>query len=82
VLHAGTALAADGSVVSSGGRVLAVTAVGADLAAARQAAYERVSAVRLAGAHWRTDIALGAVEGSVVPSAGGPGAGRLSARSG
>jgi phosphoribosylamine--glycine ligase len=62
VLHAGTALAADGGVVSAGGRVLAVTAVGADLAAARQLAYERVAGVRLAGAHWRTDIALAAVE--------------------
>ena len=65
VLHAGTALAADGSVVSAGGRVLAVTAVGADLAEARQRAYERVAGVRLAGAHWRTDIALAAVEGRV-----------------
>ncbi|HEV7212450.1 MAG TPA: phosphoribosylamine--glycine ligase [Blastococcus sp.] len=65
VLHAGTAVAADGSVLSSGGRVLAVTATGADLAAARQVAYERVAAVRLAGAHWRTDIALAAVEGRI-----------------
>jgi phosphoribosylamine--glycine ligase len=70
VLHAGTALAADGSVVSSGGRVLAVTAVGADLAAARRTAYERVAGVRLAGAHWRTDIGLAAVEGRIrVPDA-------------
>jgi phosphoribosylamine--glycine ligase len=66
VLHAGTALTEEGLVVSAGGRVLAVTAVGADLAAARQAAYERVARVRLAGAHWRTDIALAAVEGRVV----------------
>lgn len=65
VLHAGTALADDGTVVSAGGRVLAVTAVGTDLASARQAAYERVAGVRLAGAHWRTDIALAAVEGRV-----------------
>jgi phosphoribosylamine--glycine ligase len=65
VLHAGTALAADGTVVSAGGRVLAVTAVGADLAAARQTAYERVAGVRLADAHWRTDIALAAVEGRI-----------------
>ncbi|WP_448626573.1 phosphoribosylamine--glycine ligase [Geodermatophilus sp. URMC 64] len=62
VLHAGTAVAADGTVVSSGGRVLSVTAVGPDLAAARQLAYERVAGVRLADAHWRTDIALAAVE--------------------
>ena len=67
VLHAGTALAADGTVVSAGGRVLAVTAVGEDLAAARQTAYERVAGVRLAGAHWRTDIALAAVEGRITP---------------
>lgn len=66
VLHAGTALAADGMVVSAGGRVLSVTALGADLAAARQKAYERVAGVRLAGGHWRTDIALAAVEGRIV----------------
>jgi phosphoribosylamine--glycine ligase len=66
VLHAGTALTADGDVVSAGGRVLAVTGLGADLAAARQAAYERVAGVRLADAHWRTDIALAAVEGRIV----------------
>jgi phosphoribosylamine--glycine ligase len=65
VLHAGTALAHDGTVVSAGGRVLAVTAVGPDLAAARQTAYERVARVRLAGAHWRSDIALAAVEGRI-----------------
>jgi phosphoribosylamine---glycine ligase len=65
VLHAGTALAADGSTVSAGGRVLAVTAVGADLVEARQTAYERVARVRLAGAHWRTDIGLAAVEGRI-----------------
>ena len=65
VLHAGTALAPEGTVVSAGGRVLAVTAVGEDLAAARQRAYERVAGVRLAGAHWRSDIALAAVEGRI-----------------
>jgi phosphoribosylamine--glycine ligase len=70
VLHAGTAVAADGTVVSAGGRVLAVTAVGDDLAAARQAAYERVARVRLAGAHWRSDIALAAVEGRIEVPAG------------
>jgi phosphoribosylamine---glycine ligase len=65
VLHAGTAVAADGSVVSAGGRVLAVTATGADLAAAREAAYEKVAGIGLDGAHWRTDIALAAVEGRI-----------------
>jgi phosphoribosylamine--glycine ligase len=70
VLHAGTALGADGGVVSAGGRVLAVTAVGHDLATARQTAYERVARVRLAGAHWRTDIALAAVEGRIAVPGG------------
>ena len=65
VLHAGTAVAADGGVVSAGGRVLAVTATGADLAAARAAAYEKVAGIGLDGAHWRTDIALAAVEGRI-----------------
>jgi phosphoribosylamine--glycine ligase len=66
VLHAGTAVTEDGTVVSSGGRVLAVTAVGTDLAAARETAYGRVAGIRLTGAHWRTDIALAAVEGRIV----------------
>ena len=66
-----TAPGPDGTVVSSGGRVLAVTGLGDDLADARRAAYERVAAVRLAGAHWRSDIALDAVEGRIsVPPAG------------
>jgi phosphoribosylamine---glycine ligase len=65
VLHAGTALGPDGTVLSAGGRVLSVVGLGPDLAAARQAAYERVAAVRLADAHWRTDIALAAVEGRI-----------------
>jgi len=65
VLHAGTAVSADGSVVSAGGRVLSVVGLGEDLAAARQAAYERVAGVRLTDAHWRTDIALAAVEGRI-----------------
>jgi phosphoribosylamine--glycine ligase len=71
VLHAGTAPAPDGGVVSAGGRVLAVTGVGEDLAAARRIAYERVARVRLAGAHWRSDIALAAVEGRITLPGGG-----------
>jgi phosphoribosylamine---glycine ligase len=64
VLHAGTARD-DGRLVASGGRVLSVTAVAADLAAARSAAYRGVEAVRLRGGHWRTDIGLRAVQGEV-----------------
>jgi phosphoribosylamine--glycine ligase len=64
VQHAGTALV-DGRVVSAGGRVLAVTAVGPDLASARNTAYLGVASVRLRGAHSRSDVALRAVQGEV-----------------
>ncbi|MCC3776912.1 phosphoribosylamine--glycine ligase [Streptomyces sp. UNOB3_S3] len=57
VLHAGTRRDEDGRVVSAGGRVLSVTATGADLAAARTRAYEAVSRIRLDGSHHRSDIA-------------------------
>ncbi|UXA17429.1 phosphoribosylamine--glycine ligase [Mycobacterium sp. SMC-4] len=65
VLHAGTARRADGAVVSSGGRVLSVVGTGADLAAARADAYATISAIRLPGAHFRSDIGLAAAEGRV-----------------
>jgi phosphoribosylamine--glycine ligase len=71
VLHAGTGLDADGRVVSTGGRVLSVTGTGKDLAAARDAAYAGVGAIRLRGSHHRGDIAARAVAGDVtVPVAG------------
>ena len=56
VFHAGTALK-DGRVVTSGGRVLAVTALGADLKTAVGRAYEAVAKIRFEGAQHRTDIA-------------------------
>ncbi|WP_322755461.1 phosphoribosylamine--glycine ligase [Frankia sp. Cas3] len=56
ILHAGTRRDADGTIVSSGGRVLCVTAIGPHLEAARGSAYEAVSRISLAGAHYRTDI--------------------------
>jgi phosphoribosylamine--glycine ligase len=65
VLHAGTARREDGTLVSAGGRVLACTATGTDLAAARTAAYRLVDGVGLAGSQHRRDIALAAVEGRV-----------------
>jgi phosphoribosylamine--glycine ligase len=55
VIHAGTALA-DGHLVTAGGRVLAVTAVGRDVADARAKAYEGIASVSFPGAQWRTDI--------------------------
>ena len=65
VIHAGTARRDDGALISAGGRVLSVTATGPDLASARDAAYALVDGVRLEGGQFRTDIALGAVEGRI-----------------
>ena len=58
VFHAGTRLGEHGDVVSSGGRVLSVTAVGTDVEAARSRAYEAVALIDLPGSHHRSDIAL------------------------
>ncbi|MDR7280182.1 phosphoribosylamine--glycine ligase [Catenuloplanes atrovinosus] len=63
VLHAGTRRREDGALVSSGGRVVCATATGPDLSSAREAAYDLVSGIELAGSHHRTDIALAAAEG-------------------
>lgn len=64
VLHAGTA-SQDGAVVSTGGRVLSVVGLGADLAAARADAYRKLAGIKLAGSHFRTDIALAAQQGLI-----------------
>ncbi|HLK94450.1 MAG TPA: phosphoribosylamine--glycine ligase [Nocardioidaceae bacterium] len=58
LVHAGTAVR-DGKLVTAGGRVLAVTAVGADVDEARARAYMGVGHVRLDGAQFRSDIAAG-----------------------
>jgi phosphoribosylamine--glycine ligase len=71
VIHAGTRRRDDGALVSSGGRVLSVTATGPSLADARRAAYAAVADIRLPGGQYRTDIALRAVAGDVVPGVGG-----------
>ncbi len=55
VFHAGTALKA-GKVVTNGGRVLGVTALGADIAAAIARAYQAVEKIRWDGVQYRTDI--------------------------
>ena len=60
VFHAGTALM-DGKVVTSGGRVLCVTALGETVAAAQQRAYEVVRQIRWQGALYRTDIGYRAI---------------------
>ena len=57
VIQAGTALDDEGRLVTAGGRVLAVTAVGSDVADARTKAYEGVAKIRIDGSHHRSDIA-------------------------
>jgi phosphoribosylamine--glycine ligase len=62
VFHAGT-VRRDGRVVTAGGRVLAVSALGTDLADARARAYRAASLVSFEGAHRRSDIAEEAAGG-------------------
>ncbi|MGZ8705744.1 MAG: phosphoribosylamine--glycine ligase [Aeromicrobium sp.] len=65
VIHAGTAIGADGDLVTAGGRILAVTAVGSDLTEARARAYEGIALIKIDGAHHRTDIAAKAEQGTI-----------------
>ncbi|HEX8236484.1 MAG TPA: phosphoribosylamine--glycine ligase [Abditibacteriaceae bacterium] len=55
VFHAGTAQR-EGAIVTSGGRVLAVTALGSDFQAARKNCYGAVEQIHFEGAHFRRDI--------------------------
>jgi phosphoribosylamine--glycine ligase len=64
VFHAGTARHG-GQLVTNGGRILNVTALGDDLVGARTAAYEAVDRSSFAGMHFRSDIARSAAEGHV-----------------
>jgi len=61
VFHAGTRQAEDGTLVTSGGRVLCVTALGDSVRAAQQRAYEALQPIAFAGAQWRRDIGHRAV---------------------
>jgi phosphoribosylamine---glycine ligase len=56
VFHAGTAMR-DGSLVTSGGRILDVTAVGASVEEARERAYAAAARIEFAGVQFRRDIA-------------------------
>jgi len=60
VFHAGTTLK-DSKVVTSGGRVLCVTALGGTVAAAQQHAYQVVRQIRWNGAQYRSDIGYRAI---------------------
>ncbi len=68
VFHAGTARSEDGAWLTSGGRVLGVTAAGDDLPQALQAAYQRISSIHWGGMQYRRDIGSS-------PAAGGKAAG-------
>jgi phosphoribosylamine--glycine ligase len=58
VTHAGTARRADGAIITAGGRVLGVTALGHDAADARRAAYAAADMIEFDGKQLRRDIAL------------------------
>ena len=62
VFHAGTRRD-DQLLVTNGGRVLGVSALGATIADARARAYEAVAQIRFEGAYFRRDIAIKALEG-------------------
>jgi phosphoribosylamine--glycine ligase len=57
VFQAGTKMQ-EGRIVSSGGRVLGVTALGSDLEQARDRAYRAVGKIRFEDSYFRTDIAM------------------------
>ena len=61
VFHAGTALR-DGHLVSAGGRVLSVCALGDNIADARAHAYDAIGKITLAGGYYRRDIAHRALQ--------------------
>ena len=61
VTHAGTARRDDGAIVTAGGRVLNITALGPDIGAARDAAYAAADLITFEGRQLRRDIALRAV---------------------
>ena len=62
VFHAGTTLK-DGKIVTSGGRVLCVTALGETVKFAQQQAYKTLGEIQFNGAQFRTDIGYRAVKG-------------------
>ncbi len=69
--HAGTRLDGEGAVVTAGGRVLGVTATGADLPTARDRAYQAAELISWEGAQYRTDIALAAARAAAPESTTG-----------
>jgi phosphoribosylamine--glycine ligase len=62
VFHAGTVRDEEGTYRTSGGRVLAVTALGDSIAEAKEKAYQGVEQISFPGAHYRTDIGYRAIK--------------------
>jgi phosphoribosylamine--glycine ligase len=62
VFHAGTALNAEGQLVTSGGRLLGVTALGDSVEAAAANVYAEIDQIVYEGRHYRTDIAKKAID--------------------
>jgi phosphoribosylamine--glycine ligase len=62
VFHAGTSLSGAGEIVTSGGRVLCVCALGKDIREAQAKAYQRVNSIRWDKAYYRTDIGFKALK--------------------
>ena len=62
VFHAGTQTGPQGEVLTSGGRVLCVTALGDSVRMAQHQAYEALAPIQFAGAQWRHDIGHRAVK--------------------
>jgi phosphoribosylamine-glycine ligase len=52
-------------IVTAGGRVLAVTALGSTVEAARERAYDAVSCIHFENCHYRRDIALTAITDNI-----------------
>ena len=68
VFHAGTRINNDGQLVTGGGRVLGVTALGASLANARDLAVKACETIRFEGDHFRRDIAWRALQNATSSS--------------
>jgi phosphoribosylamine---glycine ligase len=61
VFHAGTKAESDGAITTNGGRVLTVSAIGSDIAQARDRAYRAAALISWPGLHYRRDIAAQAL---------------------
>ncbi|GJM20589.1 MAG: phosphoribosylamine--glycine ligase [Planctomycetota bacterium] len=69
VYHSGTKREVDGKLVTAGGRVLCVTALGSDLADAQRRVYEAVERIHFRGARFRRDIGTREIQRSASPPA-------------